>query len=98
MKRLKDFKIIKKTLAIIFVIITLFGTTQPIFAVSSSGSGKWVAGQWDSNIYTTDNNGSVGMLLRRLVNYTTGERITVFCAEHFINSPTGTIETLCIYG
>ena len=31
--------------------------------------------------------------MRRLVNYTTGERITTFCGEHFVNSPTGTIET-----
>lgn len=51
---------------------------QPIFAISSSGSGKWVAGQWDSNVYTTDNKSDVGMLLRRLVNYETGERITTF--------------------
>lgn len=84
----------KKVLAIIFSFILLFQIIQPsVLAISSSGTGQWVAGQWDSNIYTTDNNGSVGMLLRRLVNYTTGERVTVFCGEHFINSPTGVIET-----
>lgn len=86
-------KKLKKVIAIIFIVILLIGNLEPIFAVSSSGTGKWVSGQWDSNIYTTDNKTSVGMLLRRLVNYTTGERITVFCAEHGINSPTGTIET-----
>lgn len=96
MRKEKKFKIKdlrKKFLAIIFLIVTIFSNVQPIFAISSSGSGKWVAGQWDSNVYTTDNKSDVGMLLRRLVNYETGERITTFCGEHFINSPTGTIET-----
>ena len=92
-KKLKIKDLRKKFLAIIFLIVTIFSNVQPIFAISSSGSGKWVAGQWDSNVYTTDNKSDVGMLLRRLVNYETGERITTFCGEHFINSPTGTIET-----
>ena len=86
-------KINKKILTIVFLFLLIFQITQPIFAISSSGTGKWVAGQWDSQVFTTDNKTSVGMLLRRLVNYTTGERITTFCGEHFINSPTGTIET-----
>lgn len=93
MLKIKQTKKLKKLLAIMFIIITIFSTAQPIFAVSSSGSGKWVSGQWDSGVYTTDNKGSVGILLRRLVNYTTGEKITVFCAEHRVDSPTGTIET-----
>ena len=83
----------KKLMAILFITITLFSTAQLIFAVSSSGTGKWVSGQWDSGVYTTDNKGSAGILLRRLVNYTTGEKLTVFCAEHGVDSPTGTIET-----
>ena len=83
----------KKLMAILYITITLFSTAQPIFAVSSSGTGKWVSGQWDSGVYTTDNKGSAGILLRRLVNYTTGEKLTVFCAEHGVDSPTGTIET-----
>ena len=41
--------------------------SQPIFAVSSSGTGKWVPGQYDSGMRTTDNKTSVGMLIRRLV-------------------------------
>lgn len=89
-KKFKDLR--KKFLAIIFLIITIFGNVQPIFAISSSGSGQWVAGQWDSEVFTTDNKTSVGLLIRRLVNYKTGEQITTFCGEHFINSPTGTIE------
>lgn len=90
---LKEKSKMRKLLAIMYIIITLFGTIQPIFAVSSSGTGKWVSGQWDSGIYTTDNKTSVGMLIRRLVNYTTGEKLTVFCCEHGVDSPTGEIHT-----
>ncbi|MBR1985101.1 MAG: hypothetical protein IKA31_05095, partial [Clostridia bacterium] len=89
--KFKDFR--KKILSIICLIVTLFCNAQPIFAISSSGTAKWVAGQWDSEVFTTDNKTSVGMLMRRLVNYTTGDMYTTFCGEHFINSPTGTIET-----
>jgi len=90
-KKLKNIK--KKALAIMLLLATFFGVAQPIFAMSTSGTTKWVAGQWDSEVFTTDNKTSVGMLMRRLVNYTTGEKYTTFCGEHFINSPTGTIET-----
>lgn len=86
-------KKLKKVIALMFIAITLLSTAQPIFAVTDSGSGKWTAGQWDSNIYTTDNKSDLGMLMRRLVNTTTGEKITVFCAEHSVNSQTGTVET-----
>lgn len=91
-KKIKFKDVRKRFIAIVFLIITMFSNVQPILALSSSGTGKWVAGQWDSQVYTTDDK-NVGMLLRRLVNYNTGEMITVFCGEHFINSPTGTIET-----
>ncbi len=31
-------------------------TIQPIiYAITPSGGGKWVAGQWDSRIFTTEN-------------------------------------------
>ena len=63
MKKLN--KINKKILAIVFLFLLIFQITQPIFAISSSGTGKWVAGQWDSQVFTTDNKTSVGMLLRR---------------------------------
>ena len=86
-------KKLKKVIALMFIAITLLSTAQPIFAVTDSGTGKWTAGQWDSNIYTTDNKSDLGMLMRRLVNTTTGEKITVFCAEHGVNSQTGTVET-----
>lgn len=90
---LKEKSKMRKILAIMYIIITLFSTVQPIFAVSSSGTGQWVAGQWDSNVYTSDNHSSVGMLIRRLVNYKTAEKLTVFCCEHGVDSTTGEIHT-----
>ena len=85
----------KKILSIVFLILMIFQAIQPIVfaSISTSGTAKWVAGQWDSEVFTTDNKTSVGMLMRRLVNYSTGDMYTTFCGEHFINSPTGTIET-----
>ena len=80
----------KKILSIVFLILMIFQTIQPIVfaSISTSGTAKWVAGQWDSEVFTTDNKTSVGMLMRRLVNYSTGDMYTTFCGEHFINSPT----------
>lgn len=83
---------LKRILAMILLIVTVFSVSQPIFAVSSSGTGKWVPGQYDSGMKTTDSKTSVGILIRRLVNSTTKERLTVFCAEHFVDSTTGNIE------
>ena len=85
----------KKILAILFLIIIILGTINPIFAVTivTSGTTKWVAGQYDSDIYTTDSQGSVGMIIRRLTNYTTGEKVTTFCAEYGVDISTGTVHT-----
>lgn len=80
----------KRIIAFILIIITMLSIAQPIFAVS--GSGKWVGGQFASYIKTTDNaNTQYGVLLRRLINYATNEKRTVFCAEHGIDFDTGTI-------
>jgi len=87
----KKLNIMKKIISIIMIIFMFFGIVQPVFALSPSGSGQWVAGQWDSQIYTTKMN--EGVFLRRLVNYTTGERYTTFCAEFLVESPVGAIET-----
>ena len=86
---LKKSKNLKKILAIMLLILTLFSTTQPIFA--ASGSGSWTGGQFDSGMKTTDNQSSVGVLIRKLVNYRTGEAKTVFCAEHKVDFTTGSI-------
>ena len=84
MKKTLNFNLKKKILALLFITITIFMTVQPIiYAITPSGGGKWVAGQWDSRIFTTENKNNVGMLLRRLVNYTTGEKITTFCRRTF---------------
>ena len=86
-------KMRRSVVATLLLIIIMFGNIYSVFAINSSGTEKWVAGQYDTRIKTTDNKKNVGILARRLVNYTTKERITTFCGEHFINSPTGTIET-----
>ena len=90
---LNKLKNLKRILASILLMLTIFSVVQPVLAVSSSGTGQWVPGQWDSNIYTTDNHFNVGVLIRRLVNYTTQERLTVFCAEHGVDSTTGQVDT-----
>ena len=80
----------KKIIAMLILILTVLSNVSPIFA--ASGSGKWVGGQYASNIKTTDHlPGETGILIRRLINYTTGEKRTVFCAEHKVDFETGTI-------
>lgn len=80
----------KKIIAFILLIITMLSASQPIFA--ASGTGSWFGGQFASYIKTTDNaNTQYGVLLRRLINYSTGEQRTVFCAEHGVDFDTGTI-------
>ena len=81
---------IKKFISVIMLILMLFSVAQPVFA--ASGSGKWVGGQFASYIKTTDNaNSQYGVLLRSLINYTTGEQRTVFCAEHGVDFDTGVV-------
>lgn len=80
----------KKVISIIMLILTLFSVVQPVFA--ASGTGKWAGGQFASYIKTTDNaNTEYGILLRRLINNSTGEQRTVFCAEHGVDFDTGTV-------
>ena len=93
MLKIKNNKQFKRIIAVILLILTIFSTAQPIFAVSSSGTGVWTPGQFDSGVRTTDNKTSLGILIRRLVSTTTGEQLTVFCAEHGIESITGKSDT-----
>ena len=86
----RKLKINKKIIAILLVVFTLLGNVQPIFA--ASGNADFTGGQYDSGIKTTDHTGSVGILIRRLINLDSGERYTVFCAEHLVDFETGTIE------
>lgn len=80
---------LNKILAVILLVLTLFSIVQPVFAVS--GTETWAGGQYASGMKTTDNqNGTTGVLIRRLINTATNERMTVFCAEHGVDFTTGT--------
>ena len=80
----------KKILSLILLVITLLSVAQPIFAVS--GNNDFVGGQYASGMMTTDHSAEeTGVLIRRLINYDTGERYTVFCAEHKVDFTTGII-------
>ena len=88
MKNIKKINLNKKIVAILLLLITLISNISPVFAVS--GSGSFVGGQFASRIYTTDNAGNGnGVLIRKLINNTTGEKYTVFCAEHGVDFKTG---------
>ena len=81
---------LKRMLAILLLVLTIFSTTQPVFA--ASGTGKFVGGQYDSGMKTTDNQDTdKGVMIRRLINNTTGEKMTTFCAEYSVNFKTGVI-------
>lgn len=78
----------KKIVATLLIVFMLLSNISPIFA--ASGSGTWVAGQWASYIYTTDNAGTqFGVLLRNMTNSNTGEKKTVFCSQHGVDIRTG---------
>ena len=89
MKRLKNINLNKRIIAIILLLITILTNISPVFA--ASGSGNFVGGQYASGVFTTDHpiNGKTGILIRRLINNTTGEKYTVFCAEHGVDFKTG---------
>ena len=88
MKTIKNYILNKKIVAIILLLITILTNISPVFAVS--GSGSFVGGQYASGMLTTDHAaGSTGVLIRRLINNTTRERYTVFCAEHGVDFKTG---------
>ena len=87
---IKKLNKIKKILAIIFLMLITLSTVQPVFAVS--GTGEFVGGQYDSGIKTTDNqNTGKGVMIRRLINYSTGEKMTTFCAEYSVTFKSGVI-------
>lgn len=79
---------IKKIISILMIMLILSSVIQPVFA--ASGTGTWSGGQYASGFKTTDNqNGSTGILIRKLTNTVTGEKRTVFCAEHGVEFITG---------
>lgn len=82
-------KKLNKIISTIMLFFTLFNVVQPVFA--ASGSGTWSGAQYASGMETTDNvSGTTGVLIRRLNNLKTGEKRTVFCAEHGVDFKTGT--------
>ena len=85
------YKKLNKILAILLLVAMFFENIMPLYAVSSSGSGNWVVGQFDSYIYNSDDL-SLGVLLRRMYNMDTGVMISVFCSQHNVESPNGIIE------
>ena len=88
----KEKNIIKKSLSLLMLIIILFGIIEPVLA--ASGSSNFVAGQFASYHFTTDNSDtSYGIIIRKIYDRTTKEWKTVFCAEHGIDISTGDVHT-----
>lgn len=83
-------KISKKLLSLLMLIITLFGVVQPVIA--ASGSANFVAGQFASYYFTTDNSHTAyGIIIRKIYDRSTSEWKTVFCSEHGIDIATGEV-------
>ena len=78
---------LKRFISILMIIILLISVIQPVFAVS--GTGTWSGGQYASGFRTTDHPHGNGVLIRFLRNTQTGEKRTVFCAEHGVDFITG---------
>ena len=78
------------------LLVTLFSTVQPVLA--ASGTAKFVAGQFGSYMFTTDNKDSdYGLIIRKIINRTTNEAKTVFCAQHGLDIKTGAINSGTYY-
>lgn len=86
MNKINNLKAIQKIMAILIVLLTLLSNCMPIFA--ASGTGSWVGGQYASGMITTDSTNSSGVIIRKLINNGTGEKLTVFCAEHGVEFKT----------
>ena len=87
---LKTSKKSKGIIAFFLLILIIMNTVQPVLA--ASGTGQFVGGQYDSKMKTTDNQDTdKGVMIRRLINYSTGEKMTTFCAEYSVNFKTGVI-------
>ncbi|MBQ9298819.1 MAG: hypothetical protein IJ223_07365 [Clostridia bacterium] len=79
----------KNIISIIMIILMMFNIIQPVLAIS--GSSRYNGAQYGSKMFTTDNQGSTnGVLIRRLNDLNSGEKITVFCAEYGVDFTTGT--------
>ena len=96
MLKIANNKILKKIISVIMLIITVFSVIQPVFA--TSGSSSYVAGQFASYYFTTDNkNTDYGIIIRKIYNRNTKEWKTVFCAQHGLDIATGDIHSGTYY-
>lgn len=90
MKNIEQIKLNKKVIAILLLIITIFTNISPVLA--SSGSSSYIASQFASYYFTTDNkNTDYGIIIRKIYDRNTKEWKTVFCAEHGVDIFTGQI-------
>lgn len=80
METKNNFKIKKKLMAIILLVVTILGNFSQVFA--AQGEGEWIGTQYASYIITTDTSQRIGICLRKLVNVNTNQAITAFCSEH----------------
>jgi len=86
----KEIILFKKLLSLLMVFITLLGIVQPVIA--SSGSSNFVAGQFASYYFTTDNDHTAyGIIIRKIYDRSIGEWKTVFCSEHGVDIATGEV-------
>ena len=87
LKKLNN-KTLKKVVSVVMLLAILFNLIQPVLA--NSGSASFVAGQFASYYFTTDNkNTDYGIVMRKIYNRTTKEWKTVFCSQHGLDIATG---------
>ncbi len=83
--------ILKKITLIMLIILTIFSRVGTIFAISGSGTATWNAfEQYNSSVKTTDysTESIYGIMMRSMKNISTGEIVTVFCAQHGVDMQT----------
>lgn len=85
-------KKIKSIVIIFFVAVLVFNNITTVFGLSGSGNADWTGGQYDSKFITTESiKYNRGILVRKLTNLNSKEKITVFCAEHSEDFVIGTV-------
>lgn len=92
----EQIKISKKLISLLMLIITLLGVVQPVIA--ASGSSNFVAGQFATYCFTTDNqNTAYGIVMRKIYDRTAKEWKTVFCSEHGVDIYTDIVHSGSYY-
>jgi len=82
----------KKIVSLMILVVILISAIQPVLAMS--GTADFVAGQFASYMFTTDNsNTKYGITVRRIFNRTTKEWKTVFCSQRGLDIATGDVNT-----